>query len=65
MLAFRGSREVQGYPVSNKQAVSEINESLGLGIEQFMTGKKIAMLNAPATYLARQERQTCWPEHSY
>jgi len=51
MLTFRGGREIQGYPVSNKQAVSEINESLGLGIEQFMAGKKIAMLNAPATYL--------------
>jgi len=54
MLTFRGGREVQGYPVSNKQAISEINESLGLGIEQFMAGKKIAMLNTPATYL--QER---------
>jgi len=48
---------VQGYPVSNKQAVSEINESLGLGIEQFMKGKKNNMLNAPAKYLqARNEK---------
>jgi hypothetical protein len=47
MLTFRGGRDVQAYPVSNDQAVSEINESLGLGIEQFMTGKKIALLNAP------------------
>jgi len=54
MLTFRGGRDVQAYPVSNDQAVSEINESLGLGIEQFMAGKKIAMLNAPAKYL--QER---------
>jgi len=54
MLTFRGCRDVQAYPVSNKQAVSEINESLGLGIDQFMASKKIAMLNAPATYL--QER---------
>jgi len=51
MLTFRGGRDVQGYPVSNNQAVSEINESLGLGIEQFMAGKKIAMLNTPAKYL--------------
>jgi len=36
MLTFRGGREVQGYPVSNKHAVSEISESLGLGIDQFM-----------------------------
>jgi len=54
MLTFRGGRDVQAYPVSDDQAVSEINESLGLGIEQFMAGKKIAMLNAPAKYL--QER---------
>jgi len=51
MLTFQGGREVQGYPVSKDQAISEINESLGLGIEQFMAGKKIAMLNAPAKYL--------------
>jgi len=57
MLTFRGGRDVQAYPVSDDQAVSQINESLGLGIEQFMTGKKIAMLNAPATYLqARNEK---------
>jgi len=51
MLRFRGGRDIQAYPVSDNQAVSEINESLGLGIEQFMAGKKIAMLNAPAKYL--------------
>jgi len=45
MLTFRGGREVQGYPVSNAQTISEINESLGLGIEQFMVGKKIDMLD--------------------
>jgi len=51
MLTFRGGRDFQAYPVSDDQAVSEINESLGLGIEQFMAGKKIAMLNTPAKYL--------------
>jgi len=57
MLTFRGGREVQGYPVSDDQAILEINESLGLGIDQLMAGKKIAMLNAPATYLqARNEK---------
>jgi len=57
VLTFRGGREIQGYPVSNDQAVSEINESLGLGIEQFMAGKKINMLNAPSDYLqARNEK---------
>jgi len=51
MFTFRGGRDVQTYPVSDDQAISEINESLGLGIEQFIAGKKIAMLNAPAKYL--------------
>jgi len=57
MLTFKGGREVQAYPVSDDQAILEINESLGLGSDQFMAGKKISMLNAPATYLqARNER---------
>jgi len=58
MLTFRGGREVQeGYPVSNDQAILDINDFLGLGIEQFMAGKKINMLIAPATYLqARNEK---------
>jgi len=34
----------------------EINDALGLGIDQFMGSKKIAMLNAPAEYL--QNRNT-------
>jgi len=51
MLTFRGGREVMSYPLSNDQAVAEINESLGLGIDQFMAGKKIAMLSGPAKYL--------------
>jgi len=43
MLTFRGGREVQAYTVSNEQAIVEINEALGLGIDQFMASKKIAM----------------------
>jgi len=57
MLTFRGGREVQAYPVSDDQAVSEINESLGLGIDQFIAGKKIDMLNAPATYLQNRNNK--------
>jgi len=49
MLTFRGGREVQAYPVSNNRAVLEINESLGMGMEQFLVGKKIAMLSGPAS----------------
>jgi len=51
MLVFRGGRDAQSYPVSDNQAVAEINESLGLGIDQFMAAKKIDMLNSPAKYL--------------
>jgi len=57
MLTFRGGREVQGYPVSDEQAISEINESLGLSIEQFMAGKKIDMLNSPSEYLQARNKK--------
>jgi hypothetical protein len=45
------------YPVSSNQAVAEISDVLGLGIEQFMAGKKIDMLNAPATYLQNRNEK--------
>jgi len=51
MLTLRGGRDVQAYPVSNNQAITEINEALGLGIDQFMAGKKITVLTEPAKYL--------------
>jgi len=51
MLTFRRGRDILAYPVSNDQAIVEINESLGLGIEQFMAGKKIDILTGPADYL--------------
>jgi len=57
MLTFRGGREVQAYPVSNEQPISEINEALGLGIDQFMAGKKITMLTAPAEYLKERNNK--------
>jgi len=50
MLTFRGGREIQSYLFSNNQAVLEFNESLGLGMEQFLAGK-IAMLSGPAKCL--------------
>jgi len=62
MLTFRVGQEIQAYPVSNNQAFLEINESLGLGIDWFLAGKKIAMLNGPAAYLQnRNEKLAALP----
>jgi len=36
---------------SNEQAIAEINDSLGLGLDQYLAQKKVAMLNNPLTYL--------------
>jgi hypothetical protein len=38
-------------PASNKQAVAEINESLGLGLDQYVAERKVAMLTDPLVYL--------------
>jgi len=38
-------------PASNEQAIAEINDSLGLGLDQYLAQKKVAMLNNPLTYL--------------
>jgi len=55
MLTFRGGREFQGYPVSDNQAILEINEALGLGIDQFMALKKINMLSMPQQHICKPE----------
>jgi len=34
-------------PASNKQAIAEINESLGLGLDQYVAQKKVEMLTDP------------------
>jgi len=38
-------------PASNKQAIAEINESLGLGFDQYVAQRKVTMLADPLAYL--------------
>jgi len=38
-------------PTSDLQAIAEINESLGLGLDKYLAQRKVAMQNAPLTYL--------------
>jgi len=40
-------------PASNEQAIAEINESLGLGLDQYVAQRKVAMLADPLAYLTR------------
>jgi len=50
LFQFGGGQAV-GLPASNEQAVSEIAESLGLGVGQYLNKKKIQMLGNPVDYL--------------
>jgi len=38
-------------PTSNKQAIAEMNESLGLGLDQYVAQRKVEMLTDPLAYL--------------
>jgi len=38
-------------PASNEQVIAEINDSLGLGLNQYLAQKKVNMLTNPLTYL--------------
>jgi len=38
-------------PASNEQAIAEINESLGLGLDQYVAQRKVEMLADPLAYL--------------
>jgi len=42
---------VAGLPASNDQAVGKIAESLGLGVGQYLSRKKVQMLANPVNYL--------------
>jgi hypothetical protein len=50
LLQFRGG-QVAGLPASNEQAIGEIAESLGLGVGQYLSRKKVQMLANPVNYL--------------
>jgi len=51
LLQFHGGRSALMLPASNKQAIAEINESLGLGLDQYVAERKVAMLTDPLAYL--------------
>jgi len=51
LLQFLGGRSALMLPASNKQAIAEINESLGLGLDQYVAQKKVEMLTDPLAYL--------------
>jgi len=56
LLQFHGGRSALMLPASNKQAIAEINESLGLGLDQYVAERKVTMLTDPLAYLT--ERNT-------
>jgi len=51
LFQFHGGRSALMLPASNKQAVAEINESLGLGLDQYVAQRKVVMLTDPLAYL--------------
>jgi len=53
LFQFRGGR-VAGLPASNEQAICEIAESLGPGVGQYLSKKKIDMLGNPVNYLTNR-----------
>jgi len=54
LLQFHGGRSALMLPASNKQAIAEINESLGLGLDQYVAQRKVAMLTDPLAYLTKR-----------
>jgi len=38
-------------PASNEQAIAEINDSLGLGLDQYIAQRRVTMLTDPLVYL--------------
>jgi len=51
LFQFHGGRSALMLPASNAQAIAEINESLGLGLDQYVAQKKVEMLEDPLVYL--------------
>jgi hypothetical protein len=54
LFQFRGG--AASYPVSNDQAVSEISDAIGLGMELYVNKKKLDMLQNPSAYLEKRNR---------
>jgi len=51
LFQSHGGRSALMLPASNEQAIAEINESLGLGLDQYVAERKVAMLTDPLVYL--------------
>jgi len=51
LFHFHGGRSVLMLPASNQQAIAEINESLGLGLDQYVAQRKVEMMTDPLAYL--------------
>jgi len=51
LFQFHGGRSALMLPASNKQAIAEVNESLGLGLDQYVAERKVTMLTDPLVYL--------------
>jgi len=51
LFQFHGGRSALMLPASNNQAIAEINESLGLGLDQYVAERKVEMLTDPLAYL--------------
>jgi hypothetical protein len=51
LFQFHGGRSALMLPASNEQAIAEIDESLGLGLDQYVAERKVTMLMDPLAYL--------------
>jgi len=54
LFQFHGGRSALMLPASNNQAIAEINESLGLGLDQYVAQRKVDMLTDPLAYLTER-----------
>jgi len=54
LFQFQGG--VASYLVSNDQAVAEISDALGLGMELYVNRKKVDMLQDPPAYLVERNK---------
>jgi len=53
LFQFHGGRSALMLPASNQQAISEIDESLGLGLDQYVAQRKVEMLTDLLAYLTK------------
>jgi len=54
LFQFQGG--VASYPINNDQAVAEISDTLGLGMELYINREKLDMLQNPSAYLKQRNK---------